>query len=62
MSGRMVALSLIGLLVSLLQVLGSSLTSLRTAGVIVGGDTSMVFVQMMTFRLVEVSVLFCSES
>ena len=37
MSGRMVALSLTGLLVSLLQVLGSLLTGLRTAGVVIGG-------------------------
>ena len=62
MSSRMAALSLIGLLVSLLQVLGSLLTSLRNAGVVVGGVMSMVFVQVVKFRLVEVSVLFLGLS
>ena len=41
----------------LLQELGSLLTSLRTAGVVVGGVMLMVFVLIMVFRLVEASVL-----
>ena len=62
MSGRMVPLSLIASLVSLLQVLGSLLTSLRTAGVVVGGVMLTVFVQVVKFRLVGVSVLFLGLS
>ena len=58
LSGRMVALSLIKLLVSHLQVLGSLLTSLRTAGGVVGGVMLAVFVWIMVFRLVGVSALF----
>ena len=41
----------------LLLELGSLLTSLKTAGVVVGGVILMVFVQLEKFRLVEVSVL-----
>ena len=58
MSGQMAALFLIDLLVFPLQVLGSLLTSLRTAGVVVGGVMLMVFVQVVRFPLVEVSVRF----
>ena len=58
LSGRMVALSLILLLVFHLQVLGSLLTSLRTAGVVVGGVMLTVFVLIMMLRLVGESALF----
>ena len=56
MSGRMVALSWIRSLVSLLQVLGSLLTNLRIAGVDVGG------VMLIMFGLMEVHSCrgFCS--
>ena len=57
-----VALSLIGLLVYLLQVLASLLNSLKTAGVVAGGIMLMVFVQVVKFRLEEVSVLFLGLS
>ena len=62
MSGRMVALFLIGLLVYLLQVLGSLLTSLGNAGVVVGGVMLTVFVQIMMLRLVGASVVFLGFS
>ena len=62
MSGRMVALSLIGSLVYLLQVLGSLLISLRTAGVIEVGVMLTAFVRMMVSHLVEVFVLYLSPS
>ena len=58
MSGLMVAWFLIRLLVCLLLVLGSLLTSLKTAGVVEGGGMLMVFVLVEKLRLVEVSVLF----
>ena len=56
MSGLMVALFLIGSLVSLPLLLGSLLTYLNAVGVLVGGVRLMVFVLMKVFHLVEVSV------
>ena len=51
MSGLMVALSWTRSLVSLLQMLGSLLTSPRTAGVVGGGVMLIVFALRMKFKL-----------
>ena len=58
MSGLMVALSLIGLLVFLLQVLGFFVTSQSIAGEVVGGVMLTVLVLILLLRLVGVSALF----
>ena len=58
LSGRMVALSLIGLLVFLLQVLGFLLTSLSIVGEVVGGVMLTVLVLILMWHLVGVSALF----
>ena len=58
LSGRMVALSLIGLLVFHLQVLGSFLFLLGIAGVAVSGSMLMIFVLVVFDVLVGVSALF----
>ena len=57
-SGPMVALFWIRSQVYPPPVLGSTLISLRIAGVIVGGAMLIVFVQVVRFRLVEVSAPF----
>ena len=62
MFGLMVAYILIRLLVCLLLELGSLLTSLIAAGVVVGGVMLMVLVRLGRFRLVEASVLFLGLS
>ena len=58
----MVALFLIRSLVYILQVLGSLLTNLRSAGGVVVAVMLMVFVHIMMFRLVGVSALFLGLS
>ena len=58
MSGLMVALSWIGSLVSLLQVLGLLLTKLRITGVVVGGVMLIVFAPRVRFSLAGVCAPF----
>ena len=62
MSGRMVALSLIVSLVSLLQVLGSLLTSLLLSGIIGGGVILIKFAPLVMFSPVVVFALFLGLS
>ena len=54
----MVALSWIGSLVSLLQVLDDFLTNLKIAGVVVGGVMLIMFAPRVRFSLAELSAPF----